>query len=60
MALEKWTSRGMCQDGKTFVETTLIWDTKLKKIVERSSKLLIPKEELERRKAAIEPMVLYR
>lgn len=60
MALEKWTSRGIGQDGKTFVETTLIWDTKLKKIVERSSKLLIPKEELERRKAAIEPVVLYR
>lgn len=60
MALEKWTSHGIGQDGKTFVETTLIWDTKLKKIVEKSSKLLIPKEELERRKAAIEPMVLYR
>ncbi|NBJ89932.1 hypothetical protein [Acutalibacter sp. 1XD8-36] len=60
MALEKWTSCGVGQDGETFVETTLIWDTKLKKIVDRSSKWLIPKEDFERRKAAIEPVTLYR
>lgn len=60
MALEKWTSYGVTQDGVRFMETTLIWDTKLKKIVEKSSKLLIPEAEFERRKAAMEPVTLYR
>lgn len=60
MALEKWTSYGVTRDGVRFMETTMVWDTKLKKIVEKSSKLLVPKEELERRKAAIEPVVLYK
>ncbi len=42
------------------METTLVWDTRLKKIVDKSSKLLIPEAELERRKAAMEPVPLYR
>ncbi|WP_304432700.1 hypothetical protein [Acutalibacter muris] len=60
MALEKWISYGVTQDGITFMETTLVWDTRLKKIVDKSSKLLIPEAELERRKAAMEPVPLYR
>ena len=55
MALEKWTSYGVTQDGITFMETTLVWDTRLKKIVDK-----IPEAELERRKAAMEPVPLYR
>ncbi len=60
MALEKWTFDGVDQNGIKFMETTLIWDTKLKKVVEKSSKLLIPEAEFERRKAAMEPVTLYR
>lgn len=60
MALEKWTSYGVAQDGTRFAETTLYWDTKQKKFVNASGKLLIPREERDRRKAAIEPLVLYR
>ena len=60
MALEKWISYGVTRDGIKFMETTLIWDTKMKKIVKKSSKLLIRKEDLECRKAGVEPVVLYR
>lgn len=60
MALEKWTSRGMTYDGKCFSETTMLWDTKLKKIVDTKTKLLITQEERDARKAKIEPVVLYK
>lgn len=60
MALEKWISYGVTQEGVRFMETTLVWDTNLKKLVEKSSRLLISEAELQRRRAAMEPVTLYR
>lgn len=60
MAQEIWRSSGYTHDRVKFAETTMVWDTKLKKIVDIKTKLLIPLEELERRKSVLPPPTVYR
>ena len=60
MAREVWKSPAYTHDGIKFMETTMIWDTKLKKVVETWSEYFLPKDEIERRIKAFGPVTLQR
>lgn len=58
--LETWKSVAYTHDRIKCMETTLIWDTKLKKVVDVRTEYIMPKEEVEQRIAAISPVTLER
>lgn len=60
MALETWKSPAYTHDGIKFMITTMIWDTKLKKVVDHSVEYLMPKEQIEERIRKFGPVTLYR
>lgn len=61
MALEYWTSYAVSgKTGERKCKTVLVWDTKLKRVVDSHTEYFVPKEEYDAWRSQIPPLVVER